>query len=228
MLDPPGKKENRMHRKMSIAVLLIGIVTWAGCGPSTVPLKVALKAVGQDLLDTKVTNISDLMGADAEATEAVKDQIKQFQCFYRKANPLIPIFAKDFTLSLQGTITLGGNASVGAAGPAPSGSIGFNVSDAKTQGLTVPITWTPLASLPKIYLQQQMSYLQGSFGLEKARYGETKSFKDNYADLIEDEYVQITREIMALINGWSAHKKHCNPQGGQDYPGGMKQDMMIM
>ena len=204
-----------MRRSLRIMFLIIGTALLQGCcNPTYVPLKVALKAVGKDLVETKVTNISDLLGTDQEAKASLKEQIEDFQCLHGKANPLIPVFAKDFSLSLQGAITLGGNVTGGATGPVPTGSIGFNVSDAKTQGLTVPITWTPLESLPKAYLQQQMGYLTDR---------ETISFKTNYAEIAQDTYMKLTEQIKLLIDGWpktKTTKEGCSSRKEGEYPGG--------
>ncbi len=192
-----------------VGIVIFVVTALLGCTPTLVPLKDALMAVQRDLLDSKVMNISDLIGSDNATAETVKKRIRSFQCFYDKANPVIPVFAQDFTLSLQGTLTVGGNISGGATGPVPAGNIGFSVSNAKTQGLTVPILWAPLDSLPKVFFQQQMGYLEKSFGLEKVRYGESQSFKEKYSESVQNAYLELTSKIKSLIDGWQASKHSC-------------------
>ncbi len=94
-----------MRRLCAITVLS---VTLAGCAGETakpVSLDVAIRGLEEDLKAAAVVTLQDMVSGDAALDEEVTRMIHEAQCFYRRANPLVPVISKEFILTLQGGFT---------------------------------------------------------------------------------------------------------------------------
>jgi hypothetical protein len=166
----------RIRRLVAIGVLS---GTLAGCTDGIVKpvgLDVALRGVEEDMKAASGVSLHDILSGDAAQEEEFNGAIRQEQCFYRRPNPLVPVINKDFTLTLQGTITGQGKFLVLGV-PVPAGGIEVSAAKALQQTLAIPVTFTSISSLPDVYLQQKASYVKDFPESEKAKYLE-EVFKD--------------------------------------------------
>ena len=162
-----------MKSKAKLLALLFAMIVLDGCTrhvSAPVPLDVALRGVETDLKNSAVVNMPDLLSGDPARETAFKEAIKNAQCFYRKANPIVPVLVKDFSLALQGTFNATGGFAVSGAPTGPGMGVGLDVAKTLGQTLTIPISFVSIATLPDVYLQQSLSYLNGMPEADKIQY----------------------------------------------------------
>jgi hypothetical protein len=150
---------NWTSRLLAVVLLHGTIVACSGGMAKPVGLDVAIRGVEDDLKAASGVSLDDLASDDATQQEDVKQAILRAQCFYGRANPIVPVMTKEFTLTLQGTFTGQGHFVVFGI-PVPSGSIGISAAEALQQTLALPISFTSISSLPDVYLQQKASYVK--------------------------------------------------------------------
>ncbi|HEU4685127.1 MAG TPA: hypothetical protein VFS39_11560 [Nitrospira sp.] len=194
----------RCCRRLMVMAALSGLL--AGCAGEVVKpvgLDVALRGVEEDMKAAAGVSLYDLLGGDAVQEEEFKRTIRHEQCFYRKANPLVPVINKDFTLTLQGTFTGQGRFLVFGV-PVPTGGIEVSSARALQQTLSLPVNFTSISSLPDVYLQQKAAYVKDFPDAEKAKYLE-ESLKDR--DVIRAK----VKELMAAYS-----EERCRNAAGRE------------
>jgi hypothetical protein len=183
-------------RRLLTIVLLSGAL--AGCTggiANPVSLDVALRGVEEDLKAASGVSLHDIVSGDAAQEEEFKRGILQAQCFYRRPNPFVPVMNKDFTLTLQGTFTGQGRFMVFGI-PAPTGGIEISTAKAFQQTLALPVNFTPISSLPDVYLQQKAGFVKDV----------PESKKDQYLEeVLKDRDVMRTK-INELIASYSEQR----------------------
>lgn len=155
------------------AIILIVAATslQGGCcllngGSAPVPLASALAITERDLRASSPVALSDL-GTARE--DAIANAIKAAQCAKPQTpNPLVPVITGPVSLALQGSIQTQGGIN-GSATP----SISFQVTQAKQQQVTVPLTFVSASGLPDFYMGQQLTNLSNldSGGNDKSAEG---------------------------------------------------------
>lgn len=161
-----------------VAIVLLG-GTLAGCAGEVakpVGLDVALRGVEEDMKAAAVVSVQDILIGDQAQEEEFTRTIHHAQCFYRRANPLIPVISKDFTLTLQGAFTGEGRFLVFGV-PIPAGGLELSTAKAFQQTLALPVNFTSVSALPDVYLEQKASRMKDLPEAEKARFL-TEVFKD--------------------------------------------------
>lgn len=157
-------------RQFAGMVMLGGAL--AGCAGEVakpVGLDVALRGVEEDMKAAAVVSVQDILIGDQAQEEEFKRTIHHAQCFYRRANPLIPVISKDFTLTLQGAFTGEGRFLVFGV-PIPAGRLELSTAKAFQQTLALPVNFTSLSALPDVYLEQKAGRVKDLPEEEKARY----------------------------------------------------------
>jgi hypothetical protein len=76
-------------------------------------------------------------------------------------NPPVAVIVGPISVALTGTFTAGSTGQVSWSGTAPGGQLGFQVTSAKTQGLTIPVTFVSASGLANLYMGQSLGSLSG-------------------------------------------------------------------
>jgi hypothetical protein len=177
-------------RRLVASVVLGGALTaCANEMAKPVSLAVALKGVEEDMRAASAVSLHDVLSRDAIQEDEFKTAILQAQCFYRRANPLVPVMMKDFTLTLQGTFTGQGRFVVlGIA--VPTAGIEISTAKAVQQTVTLPVNFTSISSLPDVFIQQKAGYVKDFPESEKAKYLE-RVLKDR--DILHNTINEVIR-----------------------------------
>lgn len=185
-------------RGLVVIVLLAALAGCAGDVAKPVGLDVALRGVEEDMKAAAVVSVQDILIGDRAQEEEFKRTIQQAQCFYRRANPLVPVISKDFSLTLQGAFTGEGRFLVFGL-PIPAGGLELSTAKAFQQTLALPLNFTSVSALPDVYLEQKASRMKDLPEAEKARLL-TEVFRDR--DVIRGK-------INEVIAGYLAER--CRP-----------------
>ena len=164
-------------RRMAAIVVFSGMI--AGCAgeiAKPVSLDVALRGVEEDMRAAAVVSLQDIVMGDAAQEEEFKRTVHHAQCFYRRANPPIPVISKDFTLTLQGAFTGQGRFLVFGV-PVPAGGLELSAAKALQQTVSLPVNFASVASLADVFLEQKATRAKDLPESEKAKYL-TDVFKD--------------------------------------------------
>lgn len=183
--------------RLIVAIVVVSGVL-AGCTgeiAKPVGLDVALRGVEEDMKAAAVVSLHDMLIGDTAQEEEVKQSIRHAQCFYRRANPLVPVISKDFTLTLQGAFTGEGRFLVFGV-PIPAGGLELSTAKAFQQTLALPVSFTSLSSLPDVYLELKASRMKDLPEPEKVRY---------LAEVFKDREV-IRTKINEVIGSYSEER----------------------
>jgi hypothetical protein len=154
-------------RSLGLSLLAIMLEGCGGGLSTPVGLDVALRGVEADLKNAAGMSLQDLVSPDAAQEAELKKAVIQAQCFYRKANPLVPVMTKDFTLTLQGTFTNSGKFMVSGLST-PAAGVELGTVKALQQTIALPVTFASLSSLPDVFLQQKAIYVKDIDDTRKA------------------------------------------------------------
>lgn len=163
-------------RSLGVPLLAVALEGCGGNLSAPVGLDVALRGVEEDLKNAAGMSLHDLLSAGPAQEAELKQAIVRAQCFYRKANPIVPVMTKDFTLTLQGTFTGSGKFMVSGLST-PAAGVELGTVKALQQTLALPVTFTSVSSLPDVFLQQKATYAKDIADTRKAQYLD-EAFKD--------------------------------------------------
>ncbi len=154
-------------------LLAVGLFSGAAAGctggvAKPIGLDVALRGVETDLKAASGVSLHDIVSGDGGQEEDFKRAISQAQCFYRRANPVVPVMTKEFTLTLHGTFATSGKFLV--SGLPATGGIQISAAEALQQTLALPVTFASVSSLPDIWLQQKAGYVKDFPESERIEY----------------------------------------------------------
>jgi hypothetical protein len=168
---------------ISVAVSVGAVATIiSACSSTPVPLSVAVGLIENDFKTVGNVSLSAAASGNEIEKKSFYDKVQYAQCFYSKANPIIPAAVKDFSLALAGTFTNTGKATVTVA-PTPGAGFEFDTARGQTQTITIPVTFAPLSDLPRVYISQQLSYLS-SLPPDSALSDNLKKLKKDQVDEI--------------------------------------------
>ena len=126
----------------------------AGCAAPDHPVSIseALRTLQAQLLE------AGALSARAATPAQFARAVRSAQCAAKNADPEVPIIAGEITVSLTGSFTSNGGFAVG---PAITGGPPFGLSGsfARTQGqgLTLPLSFAALSSLPDVVAQSRIA-----------------------------------------------------------------------
>jgi len=154
-----------------IAIMVLNGVLGGCAGEVAKPvgLDVALRGVEEDMRTAAVVSLHGILIGDARQEEDFKRTVQLAQCFYWRADPIVPVISKDFTLTLQGTFTGQGRFLVFGV-PGPAAALDLGTAKAFQQTLALPVNFTSVSSLPDVYLEQKASRAKDLPDSEKVKY----------------------------------------------------------
>ncbi|WP_428391404.1 hypothetical protein [Lichenicoccus sp.] len=138
--------------KRAGALAALGLL--AGCAAPSRPVTIA------DALRTLQTQLLEAGALSARAATPAQfaRAVRGAQCAANNADPEVPIIAGEITVALTGSFTSNGGFAVG---PAITGGPPFGLSGsfARTQGqgLTLPLSFAALSSLPDVVAQSRLA-----------------------------------------------------------------------
>ncbi len=141
---------------MTRLALLLVLAPLSACATAVKPITIAqaLSALQSQLQEAGAINPNG--ASPAQFAKSVRTA----QCQAASADPEVPILAHDITIDLTGSFTANGGFAVG---PAITGGPPFGVSAsltrAQTQGLTLPLSFAALSSLPDVMASQRLALL---------------------------------------------------------------------
>jgi hypothetical protein len=174
---------NRIGRLIAILLLCGAVPGCSGEIAKPIGLDVALRGVEEDVKSASGVSLHDIVSGDSAQEGDFRRGIHHAQCFYRRANPFVPVMNKDFTLTLQGTFIGQGKFMVFGLS-APTGGVEISQAKALQQTLALPVNFTPVSSLPDVYLQQKAGYVKDIPEPKRTEYLE-EVFKDR--DVMRDK-----------------------------------------
>jgi len=160
---------NCLRRMVAIVVLSGSIAGCTGEMAKPVSLDVALRGVEGDMRAAAVVSLQDIVIGDAAQEEEFKRTVHHAQCFYRRANPPVPVISKDFTLTLQGAFTGQGRFLVFGV-PVPPGGLELSAVKALQQTVSLPVNFASVSSLGDVFLEQKATRAKDLPESEKAKY----------------------------------------------------------
>ena len=194
-------------------ILIITVLSLAGCPSITrVGLYDVEKNLKQDFKKMGYATFSGLISEDHRVQQEAENYIREQQCFFNRANPLLISCTDKMDLSLKGVITATGELKIAAQ---PAGILGMEgilgVSSQTEQTIPFPVTVVSLGALPDQYLA--------------ATLGRLNEFKDIFACLEVEEQKKILGEIYTNYENLKKKvedlqktfdcSKHCTEKSGQ-------------
>ncbi|MHC4213238.1 MAG: hypothetical protein ACYSWP_07705 [Planctomycetota bacterium] len=187
--------------------LIITIIFLAGC-PSVRPVGLyeVEDNLKRDLKKMDYVSYSGLISEDDKVKQEAENYIREQQCFFERANPLLISCTTTMDLSLKGVVTSTGQVKIAAH---PEGLLGLEgilgVSSQTEQTIPFPVTVISLGALPDEYLAASLG------GLEKCK-DIFNSFEEEDRNKILAEiygnYGKIKQRVEYLQNTFDC-SKHC-------------------
>ena len=177
------------------ACWVISLISLCGCSSffekasEPISIKKGLALVEHDLAQAAPVVLSDV----ARNPTGFSSAIFNAQCLNGVANPPVPVIVGPIQVALTGSFTTTPSAQVGWNATGPSGQLGFQVAAARTQGLTIPVTFVSASALPDVYLSQSLSYLTGLDPQDEEKISLVKeivSTRDNILEPIVKDAIQ--------------------------------------
>ena len=139
---------------MTRLLLLLALAPLAACATASKPLTIA-QALGA--LQEQLQAAGAISASGATPAQFARS-VRLAQCQAGRADPEVPVLAHDITVDLTGGFTSNGGFAVGPAitGGPPFGFSG-SLTRAQTQGLTLPLTFAALSSLPDVVASQRLA-----------------------------------------------------------------------
>ncbi len=153
--------ENGRHFSRLFPCCVILLAPLAGCHAlevmesTPISIKEGLALVERDLAEASPVILPDLTKNPSAAIPSIFNA----QCLNDLPNPPVAVISGPISVALTGTFTTNPSAQVSWSGTGPGGQIGFQVSLAQAQALTIPVTFVSALGLPNYYLGQNMANL---------------------------------------------------------------------
>jgi len=122
-----------------------------------ISIKEGLALVERDLAQASPVVLPDLAKNPGGAVAPIFNA----QCLNNLADPPVAVIAGAISVALTGTFTTTPSAQISWTGTGPGAQLGFQVSVAQAQALTIPVTFVSARALPNFYLGQNLANLAG-------------------------------------------------------------------
>ena len=193
--------------------LIITVLSLAGCQPIA---RVGLHDVERDLKENLkkmgYASFSGLISEDHTVQQQAERHIRDLQCFFERANPLLITCMDKMDLSLKGVITATGEVKIAAQ---PGGILGMGgilgVSSQTEQTIPFPVTVVSLGALPDQYLATKLGRLN-EFGDIFGKLEEEKQNK--ILGEIYTNYEKLKKKVEYLQKTFDC-SKHCIEKSGK-------------
>lgn len=167
-----------------------------------VSINTAISDVQKDMIRTQTMPLSDYRDWSLTRKSKFTADIKNEQCAQKSQDPILPVITGPVVMSLQGTFSKTGGFSVtGITSGSLFGALSISGSSTKAlgQGLSVPVTFTALSTLPSVEAMMEAQRLS----LIISNHGGNSKVDDPVMTDILDERNQFKTFISALIQNYT-------------------------
>mgnify|MGYP001325388491 CR=1 FL=1 len=149
----------RVNRYFLLSTLLF----ICGCHKTLpeLPLTEAVTAIEKQLITTQTVSVSNIDSWTPEDMTKFIINVQELQCAGKAADPIVPIFTAPITLSLSGSFHNGGSAELDVQSNSVGPKFVVASSQDKSNGLSIPVTFSALDTLPDVIFKMQEDRLDG-------------------------------------------------------------------
>ncbi|AQS88293.1 hypothetical protein AA101099_1752 [Neoasaia chiangmaiensis NBRC 101099] len=140
---------------------LFALFGFTGCALAPSPattISAAIAGVQSDLTAAHVVSTSHAGDWDLAQVARFDANVLALQCSQETSDPVVAMIAGPVTMSLTGSFSQSGSFSVSSLTTMPVFGIGADASRTRGQGLSLPVQFVPLASLPDAEMAREVEY----------------------------------------------------------------------